>query len=72
MEIKNKIFLGGTCNDSSWRSELKYYLDDLGIDYFDPVGNITEDGDFIDEPYITLVRIIGNIIEGFFDETCLT
>jgi deoxyxylulose-5-phosphate synthase len=37
MEIKNKIFLGGTCNDSSWRSELKYYLDDLGIDYFDPV-----------------------------------
>lgn len=37
MEIRNKVFLGGTCNDSSWRNELKYYLDELGVNYFDPV-----------------------------------
>lgn len=29
-----KVFLGGTCNDSSWRNELIPMLD---IDYFNPV-----------------------------------
>jgi len=29
-----KVFLGGTCNNSTWREELKPMLD---IDYFDPV-----------------------------------
>ncbi len=29
-----KVFLGGTCNDSQWREQLKPMLE---IDYFDPV-----------------------------------
>ena len=31
---KPKVFLGGTCNNSTWRDEL---IDMLDIDYFDPV-----------------------------------
>lgn len=34
MEVKMKVFLGGTCNGSSWRNEL---IPDLKIDYFNPV-----------------------------------
>lgn len=30
----NKVFLGGTCNESTWRNEL---IDMLEIDYFNPV-----------------------------------
>lgn len=33
-EKKMKVFLGGTCNNSQWREELKPLLT---IDYFDPV-----------------------------------
>ena len=29
-----KIFLGGTCNESTWRDEL---IPNLTIDYFNPV-----------------------------------
>jgi hypothetical protein len=29
-----RVFLGGTCNNSMWRSEL---IKDLGIDYFQPM-----------------------------------
>ena len=29
-----KVFLGGTCNESTWRDEL---IQMLKIDYFDPV-----------------------------------
>jgi len=32
-----RIFLGGTCNDSTWRDELMPLLDDANIDYFNPV-----------------------------------
>ncbi len=32
-----KIFLGGTCNNSKWREDMIKYLDDAGIDYFNPV-----------------------------------
>lgn len=32
--LAKRVFLGGTCNDSGWREELKPLL---GIDYFDPV-----------------------------------
>lgn len=32
--MKKKVFLGGTCNGSKWREEIKPLL---GIDYFDPV-----------------------------------
>lgn len=31
---KKKVFLGGTCNESSWREEL---IEQLKIDYFNPV-----------------------------------
>jgi hypothetical protein len=37
-----------------------------GIDYLDKDGNVTEDGDFIDEFYIKEKHIIGNIKEGVF------
>jgi len=33
-ESKKKVFLGGTCNNSTWRQEL---IPKLTIDYFDPV-----------------------------------
>ena len=32
--MKNKVFLGGTCNESTWREEL---IPLLKIDYFNPV-----------------------------------
>jgi hypothetical protein len=32
--MKNKIFLGGTCNDSIWRDDL---IKALQVDYFNPV-----------------------------------
>ena len=32
--MENKVFLGGTCNESTWREELIPYLK---IDYFNPV-----------------------------------
>lgn len=34
---KNRIFLGGTCNGSTWRDELIPILEENGIDYFNPV-----------------------------------
>jgi hypothetical protein len=32
-----KIFLGGTCNNSTWRNELIPKLETMGVDYFNPV-----------------------------------
>ncbi len=32
-----KVFLGGTCNDSTWRNELIPLLEANGIDYFNPL-----------------------------------
>lgn len=32
-----KVFLGGTCNESTWRNRMMIYLYDEGIDYFNPV-----------------------------------
>lgn len=34
---KIRIFLGGTCNGSTWRDELIPMLKENGIDYFNPV-----------------------------------
>ena len=31
------VFLGGTCNGSTWREALKSMLDERGVAYFDPV-----------------------------------
>jgi len=33
-DIINKVFLGGTCNESTWRATLKPLLQ---VDFFDPV-----------------------------------
>lgn len=32
-----KVFLGGTCNNSTWRSKLIPMLEEKGIEYFNPV-----------------------------------
>jgi hypothetical protein len=32
-----KVFLGGTCNESTWRNHMTIYLDEEGIEYFNPV-----------------------------------
>lgn len=32
-----KVFLGGTCNKSTWRNELMPLLENEGIEYFNPV-----------------------------------
>ncbi len=32
-----RVFLGGTCNGSTWRNHMMIYLHDEGIEYFNPV-----------------------------------
>lgn len=32
-----KVFLGGTCNESTWRNRMMIYLRDEGLEYFNPV-----------------------------------
>ena len=32
-----KVFLGGTCNESTWRNELIPLLEKVGVEYFNPV-----------------------------------
>lgn len=32
-----KVFLGGTCNNTTWRDKLIPMLEEAGIDYFNPV-----------------------------------
>ena len=33
----DKVFLGGTCNESLWRNKMMVYLYDAGLEYFNPV-----------------------------------
>ena len=33
----SKVFLGGTCNESTWRNDMISLLTNLGIEYFNPV-----------------------------------
>lgn len=35
--MKKKVFLGGTCNESTWRNRMMIYLHKEGLDYFNPV-----------------------------------
>lgn len=35
--MKIRVFLGGTCNNSTWRDKLIPLLDEKGIEYFNPV-----------------------------------
>jgi len=32
-----RVFLGGTCDESTWRNRMKIHLHEAGIEYFDPV-----------------------------------
>jgi len=32
-----RVFLGGTCNESAWRNKMIIYLEESGLDYFNPV-----------------------------------
>jgi hypothetical protein len=32
-----RVFLGGTCNESTWRNRMMVYLFDVGLEYFNPV-----------------------------------
>ncbi|MCK4328759.1 hypothetical protein KAX02_02845 [candidate division WOR-3 bacterium] len=32
-----KVFLGSTCNESTWRNRMMIYLFDEGVEYFNPV-----------------------------------
>ena len=32
-----KVFLGGTCADSKWRSEIEPLLEQAGLEFFNPV-----------------------------------
>ncbi len=34
---KKRVFLGGTCNESTWRNRMMIYLYDEKVDYFNPV-----------------------------------
>lgn len=34
---KMRVFLGGTCNDSTWREELIPLLEERDVEYFNPV-----------------------------------
>jgi len=35
--MTKKVFLGGTCNESTWRNRMMIYLYDEGVTYFNPV-----------------------------------
>jgi hypothetical protein len=35
--MTKRVFLGGTCNGSTWRETVKPLLTSLGLEYFDPV-----------------------------------
>ena len=48
--MKLKVFLGGTCNNSTWRDEIIPMLEKEGIEYFNPVtDNWTEKSQKIEE-----------------------
>lgn len=34
---RKKVFLGGTCNESTWQNEMIIYLRDEGLNYYNPV-----------------------------------
>ena len=35
--MKKKVFLGGTCNESTWRNRMTIFLHEAGLDWFNPV-----------------------------------
>ena len=35
--MKKRVFLGGTWNGSTWRNKMMIYLNNAGLDYFNPI-----------------------------------
>jgi len=35
--MTKSVFLGGTCNESTWRNRMMIYLHEEGVNYFNPV-----------------------------------
>lgn len=35
--MSKRVFLGGTCNESTWRNRMMIYLYNEGLEYFNPV-----------------------------------
>lgn len=35
--MSRRVFLGGTCNESTWRNRIAVHLNDEGMEYFNPV-----------------------------------
>ena len=35
--MNKRVFLGGTCNESTWRNRMIIYLNDAGMEWFNPV-----------------------------------
>jgi len=35
--MSKRVFLGGTCNESTWRNRMMVHLYDAGMEYFNPV-----------------------------------
>ncbi len=79
-----KVFLGGTCNDSSWRNELEGLLE---VDYFNPVVDDWDDDAYQNElkekeicdvmlfhitPLMTGVFSIAEAVESVFNGNKIT
>lgn len=44
-----KVFLGGTCNESTWRNRMMIYLYEAGLEYYNPVVNDWTEDDVANE-----------------------
>lgn len=49
MNIRKRVFLGGTCNESPWRKRMMVYLHDAGMDCFNPVVDDWNDSAMVNE-----------------------
>lgn len=45
----DKVFLGGTCGDSTWREDIIPALEENHIDYFNPVVDVWDDQAQVEE-----------------------
>lgn len=82
-----KVFLGGTCNETTWRDKLSPLLDEKGIEYFNPVVDDWTEEMYqieLDEkelcdvflvnitPKMTGVFSIAEVVESVFNEDKIT
>ena len=47
--MSKRVFLGGTCNESTWRNRMMGYLCDEGMEYFNPVVDDWDDNAMANE-----------------------